>query len=108
MISKKVTQNTTNKGKTATKDQIAEIEDIATPIDHTKPMSILSKICPDNIFANSRTDKLITRAKYETNSIRKSAGIMNKGTPSGKKSLNHFSFWYKIPTIFMPIKKDKA
>ena len=103
-----MTQNTTNKGKTATKDQITEIEDTAAPIDHTKPIKILSKIWPDNIFAKSRTAKLITRAKYETNSIKKSAGTINKGTPSGKKSLNHFSFWYKTPIIFIPIKKDKA
>lgn len=62
-ISKKVTANTTNKGKKDKKVQITATDDTTLPIDHTKPIKILSKICPDSILAKSRTDRLTTRAK---------------------------------------------
>jgi hypothetical protein len=77
-------------------------------MDHAKPIRILSKICPESILAKSLTDKLTTLAKYEISSIINNAGIINKGTPDGKKILNQFSFWYCIPIIFIPIKKDNA
>jgi hypothetical protein len=92
-ISKKVTAKITNSGKNDKKVQVTAIADTALPIDHTNPIKILSKICPDNILANNRTDKLTTLAKYDTNSIKNKTGTINNGTPSGKKSLNHFSFW---------------
>ena len=62
-ISKKVTQNTTNKGNIETNDQITDIEETATAIDQTNPIKIFIKIWPESIFANKRTDKLITREK---------------------------------------------
>jgi hypothetical protein len=62
-------------------------------MDHAKPIKILSKIWPESILAKSRTDKLTTLAKYDISSITNNAGIINSGTPAGKKILNQFSFW---------------
>ena len=38
-------------------------------IDTTNPANTLSKVCPASIFANSLTDKLIGRDKYEITSM---------------------------------------
>lgn len=89
--SKKVTQKITNNGKKANPDHIKEIEQAETPIDQAKPTKILSKICPDNILAKRRTDKLTTLAIYETSSITNNTGIINKGTPDGKNKPNQRS-----------------
>jgi len=43
-ISKKVTQNTTDNGSNAATTHTGEIDEVATPMDQTKPIKILSKI----------------------------------------------------------------
>ena len=53
----------------------------------TNPDKIFSKACPAVMFANSRTDKLITLERVETNSIKMMKGVMTKGDPLGKKWL---------------------
>lgn len=52
------------------------------------PAKIFNKACPEVIFANSRTDKLIIRDKLEIISIAIINGVINKGDPFGKKWFN--------------------
>ena len=54
----------------------------------TNPERIFNSACPAVIFANNRTDKLITRDSVETNSIRIMNGVITNGEPLGKKWLN--------------------
>jgi hypothetical protein len=71
-------------GKIANQDQILPIENAIKP----KLAKIFNKACPDVIFANSRTAKLIIREKFEINSIKIIKGVIIKGAPFGKKWLN--------------------
>ena len=64
------------------------MNNIALPaviIVHANPIKTFNKICPLIIFANNRTDKLITVIKYDTTSIITNKGIKANGVPDGKK-----------------------
>ena len=50
-------------------------------------LSIFNSVCPANIFAKSRTDKLKGLIKYDTTSIITRKGIKGFGTPLGTKRL---------------------
>lgn len=52
--------------------------------NQVKDDKIFSKVCPDIKLANSRIDKLKTRAKYEINSMTMINGAIAKGVPSGR------------------------
>lgn len=56
------------------------------------------------MLANSRIDRLRTRAKYEKNSISTKPGAITSGTPLGKKRLKYFIFWIRAPIILIPTK----
>ena len=58
----------------------------AVIIVHAKPIKTFNKIWPLIIFANNRTERLITVIKYETTSIITSKGIRASGVPAGKKN----------------------
>jgi hypothetical protein len=64
----------TIKGTTCAKN----IKPEPSSIDQEKPAITFNRVCPAIIFANSRTDKLIGRNIYETNSI----GTNKKANPS--------------------------
>lgn len=49
-----------------------------------KPAKIFIKVWPDIILANSRVDKLTTRAQYESNSTIDKNGDIGSGAPGGK------------------------
>lgn len=55
------------------------------PAIKAKPDRIFNKACPEVILANNRTDKLIIRERFETNSIKIIKGIITNGEPEGKK-----------------------
>jgi hypothetical protein len=69
-----------------------------------KPIKILSRACPDSMFANSRMLKLKTRATYETASINTKNGIIKSGAPDGKNKLfiSHPCWFAAI--VLIPIK----
>jgi hypothetical protein len=57
----------------------------AITIAQQKPAKIFNKQLPAIIFAKRRTAKLITRAKYDSNSIGTSKNAIANGAPEGKK-----------------------
>lgn len=60
---------------------------IANKLRAPKPKlaKIFNNACPEVIFANNRTAKLIMREKFEINSIKIIKGTITNGDPFGKK-----------------------
>jgi len=56
-------------------------------IDQLNPKITFNKVCPANIFAKSRTERLTTLKVYETNSIGIKSNNKAKGAPAGRKRL---------------------
>ena len=56
------------------------------------------------MLANNLIAKLKTLEKKEIDSITIRAGIINKGTPLGKKTLKILLWWYNIPQIRFTVK----
>ncbi len=73
-----------------------------------KALKIFNKVCPANIFANNRTDKLNGRIKYETNSITTKNGTSGLGTPLGTNNLKKFSWLLNKLIMVMPTNTEKA
>ena len=57
----------------------------ACNVNNPNPAKIFNKACPDVIFANKRTAKLIILDKLEINSILIINGARTKGVPAGIK-----------------------
>lgn len=55
-------------------------------IDQLNPEKTFINVCPANILAKRRTDKLTSLKLYDKSSIGTSSGIKKKGIPDGKKS----------------------
>jgi hypothetical protein len=69
---------------------------------------IYNNICPANMFAKSRTLRLIGRIKNEIISITTNRGNNQPGTFEGKNILKKLRPSVEIPTIIQPKKKLKA
>ena len=76
----------------------------ADNIVHANPARILSKQCPDIIFAKSRNAKDTTRKLYDTTSIATKRGASAIGAPDGKKKDKAWKPCVLIPIIFIPTK----
>lgn len=71
-------------------------------------LSIFRRVCPANIFAKSRTDKLKGLIKYDTTSITTRNGIKGLGTPLGTKRLKNSVLLLKKFIKVIPKNKEKA
>lgn len=72
-----------------------------------KDDKIFSKVCPDIKLANSRIDKLKTRAKYEINSMTMINGAIAKGVPSGRNNEKNLILCFNKPNKFIITKEKK-
>ena len=71
---------------------------------NAKPDRIFNKAWPEVMLANNRTDKLMIRDAFETNSIKIINGTITNGEPDGKKWLQKKILlkkkpWNQIPNI---------
>ena len=62
----------------------------SNPKADTKPAKTFKSVWPANIFANSRTDKLIGLERYEMISMGINNGSMYHGNPGITKKLKNF------------------
>ena len=69
---------------------------------------ICNKVCPANILAKRRTDKLIGLIQYDITSIRIIKGNIAKGTPLGINKLKKETPCLRIPKNVIPKKREKA
>jgi len=61
---------------------------------YVNPLSILSNICPDSIFAASLKPKETFLAKYDINSINTNRGNRAKGQPAGTNKEKNLNPWF--------------
>ena len=80
----------------------------AKPKVTTKPAKTFSNVWPANIFANSRTDKLIGLERNEITSIGISKGNIYQGRPGITKKEKKCKRCFTNPRIVVPIKTSKA
>lgn len=67
--------------------------------NHEKYINVWNSVCPDNMFANNRIERLKILAKYDKNSI----NTRNRLNPSGKPcGINKLKNW--ILLVEKPIK----
>ena len=77
-------------------------------IDTTKPAKTLSNVWPANILANSLTDKLIGRERYEITSIVINKGSIYHGRPGITKKEKKWKPCFTKPKIVTPINTTAA
>ena len=70
----------------------------ASPNENINPANTFKSVCPAIIFANSRTDKLIGRTRYEISSIKIRRIVNGNGVPDG---INNFK--KPIPFLAKPV-----
>jgi hypothetical protein len=73
-----------------------------------KALNIFRRVCPANILAKSRTDKLNGLIKYDTTSIMTRNGIKGFGTPLGTKRLKNSVLLLKKFIKVIPKNREKA
>jgi hypothetical protein len=69
---------------------------------YVKPLSILSNICPDSIFAANLKPNDTFLAKYDINSIKTNKGKSAKGQPAGTNNEKNLSPCLLKPNIVAP------
>lgn len=69
---------------------------------------MFKSVCPANIFANSRTDKLKGLIRYDTTSMTTRNGINGFGTPLGTKRLKNSTLLLKKFIKVIPKKRENA
>jgi len=73
-----------------------------------KALKIFKGVCPANIFAKSRTERLKGLIRYDTTSIITRKGIKGFGTPLGTNRLKNSSLLLKKFIKVIPKNKENA